>query len=38
LLIHGSHLHSGLILALLAAVALHIVLSRSRWGLSLRIL
>jgi general nucleoside transport system permease protein len=37
-LIEGSRLHAGLILAVLLAVVLHVVLARSRWGLSLRIL
>lgn len=37
-LVHGSRLHSGLLIALVIAVVLHIVLSRSRWGLTLRIL
>lgn len=38
LLMGGSRLHAGLLLALGLAVILHVVLSRSRWGLTLRIL
>lgn len=38
ILVSGSRLHAGLLLAVAVAVALHVVLSRSRWGLSLRIL
>jgi simple sugar transport system permease protein len=37
-LIPGSRLHAGLLIAIAIAVALHVVLTRSRWGLSLRIL
>lgn len=38
ILLSGSRLHAGLLVAVALAVALHVVLSRSRWGLSLRIL
>ncbi|QQS03136.1 MAG: ABC transporter permease [Fibrobacterota bacterium] len=38
LLVDGTRLHAGLLLAVAIAVALHVVLSKSRWGLSLRIL
>jgi ABC-type uncharacterized transport system permease subunit len=37
-LIPGSRLHAGLLVAIAIAVILHIVLTKSRWGLSLRIL
>jgi len=37
-LVPGTRLHAGLLLAVAIAVALHIVLTKSRWGLSLRIL
>ena len=37
-LIPGSRLHAGLLVAIAIAVVLHIVLTKSRWGLSLRIL
>lgn len=37
-LIPGSRLHAGLVLAVALAIVLHIVLTKSRWGLSLRIL
>ena len=37
-LLSGTRLHAGLLLALLLAVVLHVVLSKSRWGLSLKIL
>lgn len=37
-LIPGSRLHAGLLIAIAIAVALHVVLTKSRWGLSLRIL
>jgi simple sugar transport system permease protein len=37
-LVPGSRLHAGLLLAILLAVGLHILLSRSRWGLELRVL
>ena len=37
-LVAGYRAHAGLLLAVAVAVALHVVLSRSRWGLSLRIL
>jgi len=38
ILVAGTRLHAGLILAVLLAVVLHVVLTKSRWGLSLRIL
>jgi len=38
LLVPGTRLHAGLLLAIAIAVILHVVLTRSRWGLSLRIL
>jgi simple sugar transport system permease protein len=37
-LLSGTRLHAGLLLALLLGVVLHVVLSKSRWGLSLKIL
>lgn len=37
-LVPGTRLHAGLLLAVAIAIALHVVLTRSRWGLSLKIL
>lgn len=38
LLVPGTRLHAGLLLAIALAAVLHVVLTKSRWGLSLRIL
>lgn len=37
-LVDGTRLHAGLLVAIVLAAILHVVLSKSRWGLSLKIL